>query len=83
LLFLGTPHQGVEGAAWGKILANIASIFIETNTNLLKHLERDSDWLQQQLQQYAAISNEFVTKFAYECYPTHIALAKSIVVSYN
>ena len=53
---MGTPHQGGEGVAWGKRLVNVASIFVKTNDNLLNILERDSEALQQQLGQYAAIS---------------------------
>jgi hypothetical protein len=55
-MFMGTPHQGGEGVAWGKRLVNVASIFVKTNDNLLNILERDSEALQQQLGQYAAIS---------------------------
>ncbi|KAG9250683.1 uncharacterized protein F5Z01DRAFT_640089 [Emericellopsis atlantica] len=47
---------------------------------LLKHLERDSEWLQQQLGQYAPISNDFMTKFGYEEYETPTVLGHSIMV---
>jgi hypothetical protein len=80
LIFLGTPHQGGEGIALGERLVAIASIFVQTNNRLLQHLKRDSEWLQQQLNQYLGISDEFVTTFAYETLPTAIALGKSIVV---
>ena len=80
LIFLGTPHQGGEGVEWGERLATIASIFVQTNKMLLQHLQRDSEWLQLQLNQYLGISDEFVTRFAYETLPTAIALGKSIVV---
>ncbi|KAH0541264.1 hypothetical protein FGG08_004269 [Glutinoglossum americanum] len=80
ILFLGTPHQGGAGVEWGKILLYIASIFAQTNKSLLRHLEKDSEWSQQQSQQYAAISNDFVTRFAYETYPTPTPLGKSVVV---
>jgi hypothetical protein len=43
-------------------------------------LERDSEWLQQQLGQYAPISGDFVTKFAYEEYATPTASGGSIMV---
>jgi len=80
LIFLGTPHQGGEGVAWGERLVAIASIFVQTNKMLLQHLQRDSEWLQLQLNQYLGISDEFVTRFAYETLPTAIPLGKSIVV---
>jgi hypothetical protein len=76
---MGTPHQG--GAALGRFLVNIASVFAPADDRLLRHLERDSEWLQQQLGQYSSISNEFVTKFAYEEYPTPTVLGHSIMVS--
>jgi hypothetical protein len=78
---MGTPHQGGNGVAFGKLLANIASVFISADDRLLRHLEQDSEWLQQQLGQFGPISNEFVTKFAYEEYPTPTALGHSIMVS--
>lgn len=59
---------------------NIASLFVATNDQLLKHLERDSEWLQQQLGQYGPISRDFKTKFAFEEYETPIALGRSIMV---
>nr|CEG03183.1 unnamed protein product [Fusarium pseudograminearum CS3487] len=52
----------------------------QADDRLLKHLERDSEWLLQQLGQYGPISGEFVTKFAYENYKTPIALGKQIMV---
>ena len=63
-MFMGTPYQGGNGVQLGRVLANVASPVIAADERLLKHLERDSEWLQQQLGQYAPISNEFVTKCA-------------------
>ncbi|EXL39973.1 hypothetical protein FOCG_17423 [Fusarium oxysporum f. sp. radicis-lycopersici 26381] len=80
ILFMGTPHQGGNGVHLGRILANVASVFVATDDRLFKHLERDSEWLLQQLGQYGPISGEFVTKFAYEEYPTSIAPGKRILV---
>lgn len=65
----------------GKLMLNVASIFVAADDRILKHLERDSEWLQQQLGQYGPISGNFVTKFAYEIYPTPIALGKVMMVS--
>ncbi|KAM3533698.1 hypothetical protein MY4038_003013 [Beauveria bassiana] len=80
ILFMGTPHQGGNGVQLGRVLANIASLVMAADDRLLKHLERDSEWLLQQLGQYGPISNEFVTKFAYETYPTPTVLGRSIMV---
>jgi hypothetical protein len=81
IIFMGTPHQGGEGVPWGQRLVNVASIFMHTNDNLLRVLAKDSETLQSQLAQYAPISSDFVTKFAYETYPMRIAkLGEMIIV---
>jgi hypothetical protein len=80
IMFMGTPHQGGEGVAWGKRLVNVASIFVNTNDKLLNILERDSEILQQQLGQYNSISGDFDTKFAYETKATPLALGKAMIV---
>lgn len=80
ILFMGTPHQGGNGVQLGRVLANVASLFVAANDRLLKHLERDSEWLQQQLGQYASISNDFVTKYAFEEYETPTVLGHKIMV---
>jgi hypothetical protein len=80
ILFMGTPHQGGNGVQLGRILANLASLVVAANDGLLKHLERDSEWLQQQLGQYASISNDFVTKYAFEEYATPTLLGRKIMV---
>jgi len=77
---MGTPHQGGSGVALGKLMVNVASVFMAADDRLLQHLERDSEWLQQQLGQYGPISGDFVTKYAYETYATPTVLGKSIVV---
>ncbi|KAF2679629.1 hypothetical protein K458DRAFT_115480 [Lentithecium fluviatile CBS 122367] len=80
IMFMGTPHQGGNGLLFGKLLVNAASVYKATTSRLLEHLERDSEWLQQQLGQYGPISGEFMTKFAYEEYETPTALGHSIMV---
>lgn len=77
---MGTPHRGENGVQLRRIIINVASLFMEADDHLLKHLEKDSEWLQQQSGQYAPISSEFVTKFAYEEYPTTTAFGKKILV---
>jgi hypothetical protein len=80
-MFMGTPHQGGKGVALGRLMVNVASVFVAADDRLLRHLERDSESLQQQLGQYAPISGDFVTKFAFEEYATPTVLGRSIVVS--
>ncbi|KAF2183413.1 hypothetical protein K469DRAFT_728118 [Zopfia rhizophila CBS 207.26] len=79
IIFMGTPHQGGSGVALGKLMVNIASLFMAADDRLLQHLERDSEWLQQQLGQYGPISGDFVTKFAFEEYATPTVLGQSIM----
>jgi hypothetical protein len=80
ILFMGTPHQGGNGVQLGRVLANIASLVVAADDRLLKHLERDSEYLLQQLGQYGSIGNDFVTKYAYEEYATPTVLGHRIMV---
>lgn len=82
IIFMGTPHQGGHGVQMGKLLANVASVFVATNTRLLQHLEYASESLQQQLSLYTSISNCFVTKFAFEIYETPTAMGHSFMVTW-
>ncbi|KAF7502399.1 hypothetical protein GJ744_005851 [Endocarpon pusillum] len=49
IIFMGNPHQGGSGVQLGKLMVNIASVFVAADDQLVKHLERDSEWFQQQL----------------------------------
>ncbi|KAH7150509.1 P-loop containing nucleoside triphosphate hydrolase protein [Dactylonectria estremocensis] len=80
IIFMGTPHWGGNNVALGQLLTSIASIFMEADDRILQHLQRDSEWLQQQLGQYGPISNEFVTKYAYEEYETNTKLGHKMMV---
>ncbi|KAI3318521.1 hypothetical protein HD806DRAFT_540135 [Xylariaceae sp. AK1471] len=82
VVYIGTPHQGGSGngVQLGRALVNVASIFTAADNHILKHLEGGSEWLQQQLSQYNPISNDFVTKFAYEEYKTPTILGHEILV---
>ena len=77
---MGPPPQGGSGVQLGKLMVNIASVFVAADNRVLQHLERDSEWLQQQPGLYGPISGDFVTKFAYEEYPTPTLLRHSIMV---
>lgn len=78
---MGTPHQGGSGVHLSELMLKVASIFVTADDKILKHLERDSEWLQQQLGQYGPINRDFVTKFAYEMFPTPLAFGKIMMVS--
>lgn len=77
---MGTPHQGGNGVQLGKLLVNVASVFVAADDRLIQHLKQDSEWLQQQLGQYGPISGDFVTKFAFEEYETPTMLGHSLMV---
>lgn len=43
---MGTLRQGGNGVKLGRLLADIASIFTTANERLIKHMVKDSEWLQ-------------------------------------
>lgn len=81
IIFLGTPHQGGDGVAWGERLLTVASVVVNTNTKILENLRQSSELLQHQLEQYAPISGDFITKFAYETYSTPLPIGPALLVS--
>lgn len=81
IIFAGTPHQGGDGVTWGLRLVTIASAFVNTNDRMLQHLQRNSEEVQRLMRDYAPISNDFRTKFAYETLPTTLPTGSSIWVS--
>ncbi len=76
-----TSHQDDNEMRLEKIMLKIAFIITAANNKILKHLERDSEWLQQQLEQYESINDDFVIKFVYEIYSISTALEKAIVIN--
>ena len=52
ILFMGTPHQGGEGVTWGILARNLASIFADTNREILEYLAKNPEWLE--FQQYVS-----------------------------
>lgn len=79
---MGTPHQGGQGVGIGKVLLNVAKIQGDANDNLLKHLEENSELLEQQMSEFSLISQSFEIKFAYETKPTPLAGIIAKVVKY-
>ena len=80
ILFMGTPHQGSEGVTWGILARNLASIFANTNREILEHLAKNSEWLEYQQALFLPISNEFETIYFYEAYPTPLPGGGSLLV---
>ncbi|KAH1371877.1 hypothetical protein KXX50_005033, partial [Aspergillus fumigatus] len=54
LAFMGTPHHGSDMAQWAETMRKFTSVFKQTNPELLRALERDSEVL-------ARIQDEFHT----------------------
>ena len=82
ILFLGTPHQGSASVDLAKIVLRILSIHLKTNDAVLKNLGLHSKALQEQLDQYSAISHKYATKFYYEMYETKLIRGVSKMVYY-
>ena len=80
ILFMGTPHQGGEGVTWGILARNLASIFVNTNKEILEHLASNSEWLEYQQALFLPISNLFDTTCFYETYPTPLSGGGALVV---
>ncbi|XXH00698.1 hypothetical protein Hte_007048 [Hypoxylon texense] len=85
ILFMGTPHSGGEGVTMGQIAQSVASIFVHTNDRVLQHLQKQSEWLSKQKDDYASIMRDFVTKFGWEVYATPLfgGLSKLIVPQWS
>lgn len=70
ILFLGTPHQGANGVDLANLLLGIQSLYSKTSDAILKDLRSHSAALEKQLDMYASISDNYVTKFFFELYQT-------------
>ena len=79
--FVGTPHQGGNGVALGRILINVISVVKHTNHNTVEHLAKQSEWLQDLQSRYRAISGDFETVCYYETLPISILGIGHVIVS--
>jgi hypothetical protein len=68
IVFMGTPHQGAD-ITLGKLILNIASAVMDTNTNLPRNLEKNGEWLEGLTASYRPISRDFDTVYCYETKP--------------
>jgi hypothetical protein len=66
VMFFGTPHQGGEGIGLAKFVAYILSATSYTNLELLDHLKKHSNWLQEQQSKYGPLSRKFQSVFFFE-----------------
>ena len=72
IIFFGTPHLGGNKVQAGEVLVNIIGLVVDTNQRALRSLRPESEFLRQQMAQFANISSDFNTIFAYEVYDTQI-----------
>jgi hypothetical protein len=70
ILFFGTPHRGANNVALGRLILGISSIFMHTNTTIVRQLDRDSDALSQLVDEFLPIIADFQIIFFYETHPT-------------
>jgi hypothetical protein len=45
VMVMDTTYQGGSGVALGRLMVNVASVFVAANSGLLLHVERDLEWL--------------------------------------
>ncbi|KAF8519138.1 hypothetical protein BU17DRAFT_47991, partial [Hysterangium stoloniferum] len=70
IIYLGTPHQGIDLTDWTRSLMRYFSITSQADGPIMKHLGLHSETLQQLMAEYTAISGRFQTVFCYETYDT-------------
>jgi hypothetical protein len=80
-MFFGTPHFGTDSASWAKAILNIGSVFSSFNTSVIRHLKTNSEWLRQQLQEFAPRSKDLIIEYYFETLKTPVALGKSKMVA--
>jgi len=65
IVFMGTPPQAT-GATLGNLFFKVASLGIKTNQGFIQDLKRDCDLLEDQMQSYLPIGDDFDTICCYE-----------------
>ncbi|KAF8526941.1 hypothetical protein BU17DRAFT_28331, partial [Hysterangium stoloniferum] len=78
VIFMGTPHQGVNLPEWVHSRLDGRSLESLQDNPLLKPLAFHSEVLQQQLTQYNSISTRFKTVFGYALYATQGSKANEV-----
>ena len=78
IIFLGTPHRGSASDSLGTILRSIAAAYT-SQESLLKSIEKESSWLEMQLEQFKSISSKLPTCYCFETRLTRYSRGTSIV----
>ncbi|KAK4042951.1 hypothetical protein C8A01DRAFT_32894 [Parachaetomium inaequale] len=85
IIFLGTPHNGSNAAAWGGIIQRMADSVVprkifESESVLLKSLKKDNETLQQISSHFLDIYQRFKIHMAHENQKTDVKGSKILVV---
>ncbi|EAQ83334.1 hypothetical protein CHGG_09738 [Chaetomium globosum CBS 148.51] len=85
IIFLGTPHNGSNAAAWGGIIQRMADAVVpkkifESESVLLKSLKKDNETLQQISSHFLDIYQKFKIHMAHENQKTDVKGSKILVV---
>jgi hypothetical protein len=82
ICYLGTPHQGTNGADLLETMLKVQSIFFRTSTRIVKDLKPTSDYIHQLQTQYSAISANYPIVYCYETLETPHSSGISSMVSH-
>jgi hypothetical protein len=81
ILFIGTPHRDTSGITAAECFVKIYTINREIDQTLTKQLVKNSVALQDQLADYWAISDKYITSFFYETQKTILPKGLAQIVS--
>ncbi|PMD14608.1 hypothetical protein NA56DRAFT_610010 [Hyaloscypha hepaticicola] len=80
VVFLGTPQRSINGASLAELVINMGSTYLNKNAPILGNLFEDSEWLQQQCDQYLPICGDFDNICFYETVPTPIGWGRQKLI---
>lgn len=65
IVFFGTPHHGTSTISWRQLLENVVAVQ-NSIVPAFDFLEKDSEWLEIQTEQYKSISTHLSNYYCYE-----------------
>ncbi|TPX14735.1 uncharacterized protein E0L32_005130 [Thyridium curvatum] len=80
IVFFGTPHSGGEGVTLAQIGLQIMSVYQTVNDKVIQHLEPQSEWLRDQVENFKKISPDFHIIFCYEDVKTPVIGGKTMMI---
>lgn len=80
LVFLGTPHEGIEKAKWSLLAKGLKGILKDRN-NLAAAIEKNSETLQNITEQFAPLLRQFHIHNFWETIQTSRAIGRGYIVS--